>query len=305
MKYGNIRAALEAFNRGENVTRFLRKEFGISMNSPEIIEIAYDLQSGSYIRWMEQENEFWTRYTSEVASVLNDYIADGDNVLEAGTGELTTLLGVLPKLHGANLHHFATDISWSRVSVGWSTLRSKLDAMLASTVTPFVADFFRLPLLDKSMDIVWTSHAIEPNGGHERAAIAELFRVARKHLVLFEPSYEDNTKEGQARMDSLGYIKGLKDVIASLGGRLEGGWRAKNLDNPLNPTHVFVVRPPETTSQRPDSPWACPATKTPMKCEDNFFFSEQSLLAYPMVQDIPVLRPESAILASGLMREKL
>ncbi|MBX3533254.1 MAG: hypothetical protein KF826_02785 [Xanthobacteraceae bacterium] len=305
MKYGDIRDAYEAFKRGENVTRFLREQFGLNENSSQIIEIAYDLQAGSYIEWIEKEKEYWNGYTSEVAKVLNNYIADGDHILEAGTGELTTLLGVLPKLHDANLHHFATDISWSRVSVGWNSLHSKLGSMLASTVTPFVGDFFQLPLIDKSMDIVWTSHALEPNGGREHAAIAELFRVARKYLIMFEPSYEDNAREGQVRMDSLGYIKGLKDVISSLGGHLEGNWRAKNLDNPLNPTHVFVVRPPETSSARPDIPWACPATKTPMKQEDHFFWSEQSLLAYPILRGIPILRTESAILASGLLQEKL
>ena len=36
----------ERFHRGENVSAVLRKELGVEKNTPEIIEIAYDLQAG-------------------------------------------------------------------------------------------------------------------------------------------------------------------------------------------------------------------------------------------------------------------
>lgn len=211
----------------------------------------------------------------------------------------------MSKLEHANLRQFATDISWSRLFLGLRFLRSQLGAEASSGIEAFAGDFFRLPFLDKAIDIVWTSHALEPNGGREHDAIAELFRVARKYLILFEPCYEENSAEGKARMDSLGYIKGLREVIARLGGTVERSWRAQYLDNPLNPTHIFIVRPPGEMRERPQSPWACPATKTPMRKFDGYFWSEHSLLAYPILKDIPVLRVESAILASALAHEPL
>ena len=42
------------------------------------------------------------------------------------------------------------------------------------------------------------------------ALLRELFRVTKKKLVLFEPSYELNSEEGKVRMDRLGYIKDIE-----------------------------------------------------------------------------------------------
>ena len=73
----------------------------------------------------------------------------------------------------------------------------------------FVGNMFHIPFADNSIDIVYTSHSMEPNGGREKEAMAELYRVAGKYLVLLEPSYELATDDGKQRMDRLGYVKGM------------------------------------------------------------------------------------------------
>ncbi len=149
------------------------------------------------------------------------------------------------------------------------------------------------------MDVVWTSHALEPNAGREKEALAELFRVARKRVVLFEPSYEDNSDAGRARMDALGYIRGLPAAIAALGGRLDEKRAIATLSNPLNPTYAYVVTPPAAAPARSGGVWACPATRLPMAPHGDCYWSEASLLAYPIIGGVPVLREEAAVYAAG------
>ncbi len=54
-------------------------------NTPEIIEIAYDLQAGSYIEYVKSNRSYWTNYTAEVASILKQYCDKKDKILDVGT----------------------------------------------------------------------------------------------------------------------------------------------------------------------------------------------------------------------------
>jgi hypothetical protein len=301
MKYCDLRPAVAAYSEGRNVMQTLREMLGEKANTSQIIEIAYDLQAGSYIDHVRANRDFWRGYTAELAAALRDHIAPGDRVLEAGTGEMTTLVGVANAGYDGVLRHYAMDISWSRIVKGRAFVRSEMRRDLAANLSSFVADLLRLPLLDQSMDVVWTSHALEPNVGRERLALAELFRVARKRVVLFEPSYEDNSDAGRARMDALGYIRGLPEAIAELGGRLEEKRPISTISNPLNPTYAYIVTPPKRPSPRSEGEWACPATRLPMARFGDCYWSEASFLAYPIIGGVPVLREESAIYATGFL----
>jgi uncharacterized protein YbaR (Trm112 family) len=297
MKYCDLRPAIAAYREGRNVMQTLRDMLGEAVNTPQIIEVAYDLQAGSYVDYVRANREFWRAYTSELAAILGDHLDAGDRALDAGTGEMTTLVGVANRCRD-HVAHYATDISWSRIARGRAFARSEMRSDLNASSSSFVGDLLRLPLRDRSMDVVWTSHALEPNAGREKEALAELFRVARKRVVLFEPSYEDNSNAGRARMDALGYIRGLPDAIVALGGRLEEKRAIGAVSNPLNPTYAFVITPPDRAATRSDGEWACPATRLPMDRRGDCYWSEASRLAYPIISGIPVLREESAIYAT-------
>lgn len=298
MLYCNLQAAKTAYQNGENVTSYLRRQFGSAGNTPEIIEIAYDLQAGSYIESIGRNRAGWQAYTREIGAILAKHLTPGDVLLDVGTGEMTTLAGVVNQCCNG-LSFYACDISLSRLLKGNVFLARELPPETLRAVFPFVADLFTLPFMDNAVDVVWTSHALEPNGGREKAALAELIRVARKKLVLFEPYFEKNSPAGQERMARLGYIKGVREAVEELGATCEEIIPIANLANPLNPTHAFIVTPPTSTGGS-DAFWACPATRLPMERIDDLFWSKFSMLAYPVLRGIPVLRPEAAILASAL-----
>ena len=54
MNYFDIKELKKAYDEGKNISKLLRDKFNFKENSSDIIEIAYDLQSGSYINTLEK-----------------------------------------------------------------------------------------------------------------------------------------------------------------------------------------------------------------------------------------------------------
>ncbi|WP_269716445.1 methyltransferase domain-containing protein [Caulobacter sp. NIBR2454] len=303
MKHPYILEATQAYREGRNVAEHLRALLGEDANTGAIIEAAYDLQAGSYVAsFVSSDNP----YPIEIAQILRPHLTEAETILDVGTGECTTLYSV--GKHAFSEHHrlFACDISWSRLRSAVTWLERTAPEVL-DRLSLAVGDMLNLPFQSKSVDVVWTSHAIEPNGGREREALRELFRVARQKVCLFEPSYEDNSPEGRARMDSHGYIRGLPEAIADCGGVLHEKVRLERANNPLNPTFAYIITPPplaggEEPPRRSNLVWACPNTGLALEEEAGFLFCPDAGLAYPILKGLPILRQDAAILATGLRR---
>ena len=77
---------------------------------------------------------------------------------------------------------------------------------------------FNIPLAENSLDVVYSSHSLEPNGGYKELLIKECFRVAKKAVVFVEPIFEFASIEGQKRMLNHGYIKGLHNIAKKMNG---------------------------------------------------------------------------------------
>lgn len=296
----DLSAVRRLYKDSVNIVEHLRRQLDTQFNTEQLLETSYDIQAGSYVEYVEQNPALCEPYQGEVTRLLDSFIEPGDSVVDVGTGEMTTLAPVAAVTYQKVSHAYALDISLSRLLVGQRYVRGVLPPSLEAKIQPVVASLFRMPFADNSIDLLWTSHALEPNGGRELEALVELARVCCKRLVLFEPSYENNGDEGRKRMDRLGYIKDIPGAAAQIPGiELEQTLRIETTENPLNPTYAYVLRK-KTGASRLAPSLCCPLSRGPLERRNGYFFSRKSLLAYPVVEGIPVLRVEKGISASVL-----
>jgi hypothetical protein len=298
-----------AHEAGGNVMEFARRHLadsGVSEpdqgNRLDSTLVAYDLQAGTYVAAVEADPVKMDAWVSQVASLVVPEIPSGGTIIEVGVGEATTLSKVVAEAPDDLAWSGGFDLSWSRVQVGQTWLaRHGVNSRL------FVGDLFRMPFADGSVDVVYSCHSLEPNGGREVAAVAECLRVARSTVVLIEPSWERAHGPARARMEAHGYVRGLRSVAESLGAAIA---RDEPLDwsvNPLNPSGVLVLRKEQQGGERerpariPQGPsWACPVSGVPLVDHGDVFLAPDVGLAYPVLRGVPLLRPEHVVVASGL-----
>jgi SAM-dependent methyltransferase len=288
----NPRELRRAFERGENVSARLRGELGSSSNTSGVIELSYDVQAGSYIAALADPTakEVNERYAAEIASLVRG-LSMPDTLLEAGVGEGTTLEAVLRHL-GMPVDSYGFDISWSRTSLAQEWLQGHG----AGAFTLFTGDLLRIPLADNSIDLVYTSHSVEPNGGREAPILRELLRVARNYVVLIEPSWEFADASARARMEQHGYCRNLRGTAETLGFKVIAH-EPFPVSNPRNPTAVTVIAKPEMGSV-PVTRLVCPRYRTDLVRIGGAMYSPDSMIAYPVLGGIPCLRVENGVLAS-------
>lgn len=281
-----------AYSRGENVMAYARNIWKANKNFPESTMIAYDLQAGSYIEWTRLNQPLADAWCKQLAELISPYMTSTSVLLEVGCGEATTLSGVIENLSVKPERTLGFDISWSRCMYGLSWLSGcHINADL------FVADLFSIPLEDECVDVVYTSHSLEPNGGREEAAIRELMRIARKAVVMVEPIYELAPPQAQERMRANGYITGLYDTALKLGGVIQEYKMLDVIDNPLNPSGVIIIEKQSNNNKLIQ--WQCPLTNASLEALDEVYYASATGVIYPIISRIPVLRKENAIIASA------
>jgi len=291
----------ELYEKGENISTYLRKERDNDINTAEMIELSYDLQTGSYISGMKDVDMAKNKQICSTAiaqTILS--LCQPESVLEAGVGEATSLSGVLRKL-GNVIDSYGFDLSWSRVAYARNWLRSEglEDTTLCS------GDLNHIPFLDNSIDVVYTLHAVESNGGNEESILKELYRVTRKYLILIEPGYEFADKSSRQRMDAFGYCKNLNNISKSLGFDVIENKLFPYTPNPNNPSAITIIRKNKNEnlatsceSGQTKNIFACPKYKKPLKKIGDMMFSPEALVVYPIIAGIPCLRIENGIIAS-------
>ena len=170
-----------------------------------------------------------------------------DSIIDVGTGEATTLAFVINELQKIPKHIFASDISLSRILYAEKFIQENCKVPI--DINFFTADLFNMPFPDSSVDIVLTTHSIEPNTDKEKEALEEFYRIAAKYLILKEPTFllgSDATKENITKHK---YIKNLYGTAKSLGYDIIEH-RLSNICIESNMSAVLVIKKDNTNPQR-------------------------------------------------------
>lgn len=285
----------DAYYRGDNAMAYARAQNVENSNAVFSTLVAYDLQAGSYVEEARKNHMYLDDWCLQLSNLLKPYVKRGDSVLEVGVGEVTTLAGVVKTIDVVDIRPIGLDVSWSRINVAKNWVRQN-----AVSAQLFVGDLFHIPFASNSIDVVYTSHSLEPNGGSEERALAELMRVARKAVVLVEPIYELASEQARKRMKEHCYVRGLKDVAERLGAKVTKYELLDVCSNPLNPSGVVLIEKPCSLECQDQILWQCPLTNVPLKDCSDYFFAEETGIAFPVLRGIPLLRPEHAVIASLL-----
>lgn len=296
-KFKQLQRIKELYANGENIIEYLRSIGNKDTNTAEDILISYDFQAGSYTQYFYKNREFNNNFCGALAKLV-DGLGKVESIMEVGVGEASTLNTVIRNLSSKPTDIFGFDISWSRVKFARELLRH----FNITDVNLFTANLFEVPLADNSIDVVYTAHSIEPNGGMEEEALKELYRITKKFLILLEPSFEFASDEAKARMKRLGYVTGLYTTAKKLNYDILEHRLFDYSSNPLNPTGLMVIE--KKDAENNNSNLVCPISHTElMKYNDCFLYSKESFLAYPIMDNIPCLLKENSILARHLLTD--
>ena len=162
----------------------------------------------------------------------------------------------------------------------------------------FTGDMLNIPVVDDYFDLVLIVCSLEPNGGKEKELLQELHRVCRNYMILLEPCYEFAGEEARQRMQKHGYITNLLQAARELDYHVETYELYGSNLNELNPIGIMIIRKNGRGFPDTDCPFADPETKRPMVRYEDSFYCSDSMLAYPIIQSIPCLQKNNAVVAA-------
>jgi SAM-dependent methyltransferase len=294
MRY-NAAELRDLYRDGLNISEFIRSQENSSTNTSTVILYAYDVQAGSYTANLR--NQDFAAHKAEVgrklAAIIDQF--DPESILDAGIGEATTTVPILAAMHHKPRRILGLDLSLSRLLYA----RRYLSANGFSDARLFTGDLENIPLPDGAVDVVVTVHAVEPNHGREEAILRELIRVARRALVMVEPSWEFGSAGTRARIERLGYVQNLADTLESLG-HSPSRFEKWGLDiNPDNEAALIVVAKPAGGST-PHCDFVSPISRQPLLPRPDCWFCPMDGHAFPVIAGIPCLTVDGAVPASKL-----
>jgi ubiquinone/menaquinone biosynthesis C-methylase UbiE len=289
----NLQELRALFDKGANITTELKRRANTNESSIEAIRIAYDFQSGVSIQGYLKNSTYSQRLTDLFVTTIARYFPHTRSILDVGCGELTNTACLYAKLRGFD-GFLAMDLSMSRLLMGRKFVQEHYPMLAALSL--FSGSMDDLPFESNSIDLIVSSHAVEPNRGKEYEMISELTRVARFGLVLQEPDYQRASENQKRRMDELGYVDGIEAAVRQCGCVLDivplPIWV-----NELNKTSFFVVRKSQPGEERCRS-FVDPISKGVLIRDGEFFFSPDRGVLYPIVKGIPNFDVSSSIICT-------
>lgn len=270
----------QAYDQEVNLTELILS-WGIPLDF-EAISIIYEFQSGSYTKFTNENPAYSDSFTSEIAGTIRSFLKEDMTVLDCGTGEGTSMISILKKLGMQS--GYAIDASISRLL--WAQRNSATDGINLNLA---VADIGQLPILDNTVDVVMTVHALEPNYGRESKLIKELGRVSRRFIFLIEPDFEKSSTEQKERMMKLGYVRQLDEAIKKNNFIILDKVSLVNNYNEYNQASITIIDTGKTNEEKSHLTWVDPIQKHKLLPYMNGLRSNLGIW-YPVVNGIPLLR---------------
>ena len=299
--FKDIYKIVEEYKKGNNLIKFLKENYSKILSNNEITQLSYDIQAGSYVKKAVENPDFEKERGKAYAEVIQS-LGSFDSILEAGVGEATSMAALIKELKNPPLELKGFDISLSRILYAQDFIKDKTKSKISFSV----GDICDCPLSDNAIELVYTIHALEPNGGNELKLVQELIRITSKYLVLFEPHYEFGNDKSRKHIENHGYVKNLAGIAEQLGHRVidnkilfeSNPWTYNNTGAVVIEKNQKnkIVKNKETSL----SNWVCPISKENLLDEGNFLYSEKSMTIYPVLKTIPILLKSKSILASHL-----
>lgn len=220
-KYSNLKNLIKIYKLAKkrhylkkNIQQFFKNKY----DRVDTIKVAYDTQSGDYIKYFEKlSNKTIKKIYFPIIETIQDNFKTSKTILDFGCGELTTSYYIFNNLKKKIFKYYANDNSLNRLIVGRNYLKRKFDKNNYKKFELFCNSQYKLPFKDNSIDLVLTIHSLEPNNKIKKKIIKELFRVSRHGMILMEPHYEISSIKQKKRMNKYGYIKGIGKTFKDLG----------------------------------------------------------------------------------------
>lgn len=288
---------------GTNIIEYLKSVDSLKQNTIEDIMISYDFQAGSYTNQFFSDCEIRTKKKAQVekiASIIDALPCGHQSIFEAGVGEATTFGLLLGELKKEFMFAGGADLSWSRIKYAYKFVE-KVSPVPLSGRNLVMGDIFSLPLQDNSVNVLYTCHSLEPNGGHEDELLKECYRVAHDYVVLIEPAYEFANEKQRARMKKHGYVTHLYQSAKNLGYEVVSYELLGVSTNDENPTGCMIIRKSNVEGEGLAMPFGDPITHAPLEHIKNCYYSDEAQLLYPVVDGIPCLSTHQAIVATKFM----
>lgn len=293
----------EIYRGGGNIIEYLRTVEEQNINSLEDILISYDFQAGNYFSAYKENPAYFSKQYDEMTEILNTCIekcGGACTILEAGVGEGRSLVSILNRMDPAQIKKaYGFDVSWSRIKYA-EKFEEEFGKGRERKISFFTSDLLNIAVKDSAIDIVFTVHAAEPNGGKEKNVLEELYRITGKYLVMFEPAYEFASDAAKKRMEHHRYITRLYESAVELEYTVIKHELLKNLLDPMNPTGVLVIEKKQLNQKKYEIEdiFCDPILKEDMRIEKNEYYCEKSMLAYPVLGGVPCLLADNAIVAT-------
>lgn len=234
------------------------------------------------------------RYLDWLASEFRKLGTENASILEVGAGELTTLAPLVQRIADPTLKVHAAELCWSRCRIG----RNFADELGIQPRTLVSANMTELPYASNSVDYVFTNGALEELGGFEREAIGELYRVARRAVLILEASYELGNPAQRRKLRYRRWNVGIIKAVKTLGLPMSRHELVPYSDDPYHRLSLIMLTKPAPLGDCAENELACPKCKGELFHGRDAYFCEPCGYAFPILQGIPVFLGANAIVAS-------